>query len=178
MNSRHTAPLVFAALCLGLSVLVLRRQVVAHPKPKPVADVRNPYAQADAPPPGIPADPRTLHIEKGQVRRAVLDTVTSQLTAIRTGDADKAWSYQSQSLRRNFHSAKEFQSMISAQNPEFGHAKSVVCDSVWTDPARKYAGVVVTVQGDNGRRARTLYLLVWEGKGYKVASVRGGGVIK
>lgn len=178
MNLRRVTPLVFAALCLGLSALVLRRQVVAHPKPKPIADMRNPYTQMDAPPPGIPADPRTLHIEKGQVRSAVVDTVTRQLKAIRAGDADRAWFYQSQGLRRGFRSPKEFQSMISARYPEFGHAKRVACDSVWTDPSRNFAGVVVTVQGDNGRRARGLYLLIREGGGYKVAGVRGGGVIR
>lgn len=34
MNLRRAAPLIFVALCLGLSALVLRRQIAAHPIPR------------------------------------------------------------------------------------------------------------------------------------------------
>lgn len=168
MNLRRAAPVVFVALCLGLSALVLRRQIAARPMP------RNSEAQADA---GQPDDPKTWHVATGPARREVLDTVLGQLAAIRTGDADRAWFYQSRGLRRNFLSPKQFEEMIAARHPEFGHSRSAQCGPVWTDATGRQATVVVTALGENGRRARGYYRLIREEGGYKIAGVGGGQAI-
>lgn len=168
MNLRRAAPILFVALCLGLSALVLRRQIAAHPKPR-VSE-----AQADA---GRPVRSRTLHVAAGPARREVLNTILGQLNALHSDDAGKAMFYQSRGLRRNFRSPEQFVRMIAARHPEFGHCRSAQCGPVWTDATGRYAEVIVTVQGENGRRARGYYQLIREEGGYKVASVEGGQVI-
>ena len=159
---RRAAPLVFAALCLGLSGLVLRRQIAAHPPPAP------PPAPTPRP------SPPPAHVAGGAARRAVLDTVLGQLAALRAGDADKALSYQSRGLRRNFGSAAQFTRMIVTHYPEFGRSRAADCGPVLTDPTGRYATVVVTVTGEDGRRARGYYQLLREDGVYRVAGVVGG----
>ena len=183
MPLRRVAPLFFVALCLGLSALVLGRQIIAHPKP-PAAAAREeplgpgePSGPGERPYPGQPVDPKTWHVLTGRERSRVLNAVLGQLTALRAGDADKAMFYQSTGLRRNFRSAGEFERMIVAKYPEFGHSRTVQCGPVWTDPTGRFADVVVTVFGENGHTARGDYELVQEEVGYKVAGVEGGRAI-
>ncbi len=177
MNIRRAAPLVFAALCIGLSAFVLRGQFAAHPKPP------------DAPPrefPGgerptdraLPVDPKTWHVATGPARREALTTIGGQLAAIRAGNADQAWFYQSRGLHRNFHSPQDFVATIAGNFPEFGHAASVAYGPVWADPTESHADVVVTVRGQNGRLARGYYALIRQDGGYKTASVLGGRAIR
>ncbi len=173
---RLAAPFVFAALCLGLSGFVLRGQIAAHPKPPPepagpLGDFR------PRPPSGLPRagdHPLGWRAAAGPTRAAVTAVIGDQLAAIRAGDADRAWSYQSRGLRRNFRSAQAFRSSIADHYPEFGHSRSVSYGPVWANPSETRAGVAVTVRGQNGRSAPAYYLLVKEDGGYKVASVYGG----
>jgi len=175
MNLRRAVPLVFVAFCLGLSALVLRRQIAARPVPRTDAAPRQPSDQNEPTDPGRPVNPKTWHVAAGPARREALATIGDQLAAIRTGDADRAWSYQSRGLHRNFHSsARMFVQAITRGYPEFGHAQSAAFGPVWMDAAGGHADVVVTVRGRNGRLARGYYLLVREDGGYKVAGVAGG----
>jgi len=165
MSLRRAVPVVFVALCLGLSALVLRRQIATHPIPRDTG-VRANADQA--------MDLKTWRGAAAPERRAVLKTVLDQLAAIRAGDADRAWFYQSRGLHRNFRSARAFESEIVNGYPEFGHAKSAKFGPVGVDPTGNHAAVAVTVQGENGRWARANYLLVREDGGYRVEGVAGG----
>jgi len=176
MNFRRIAPVLFVALCLSLSGLVLHRQIAAHPVPRTAeapADADAP-GSADAPP---VLDPKTWHVAAGPARRAALAAVTAQLAAIRAGDADRAWFYQSRGLHNNFASAQQFEQMIQRGYPEFGHCRSAVFSPVWVNKTGDQAAVIVTVLGENGRRARGFYRLIREDGGYKIAGVGGGQTI-
>lgn len=180
MNSRRAVPLIFVALCLGLSALVLHRQIAARPTPRTAAVPREPSDRADQADqeepgdPGQPASSKDWRLAAAPARRQVLKTVMAQLTAIRAGNADAAWFYQSRGLRRNFPSARAFVETIVRGYPEFGHARSATFGPVWVNPAGDHAAVTVRVRGENGRLARGDYLLVQEDGGYKVAGVGGG----
>ena len=177
MNIRRAAPLLFVALCLGLSTLVLRRQIAAHPMPRSAASSVELPGQEEPDNPGQPVEPKTWHIATGSARRAALMTIGSQLAAIRAGDADGAWFYQSRGLHRNFPSAQDFVSSIKRGYPEFGDSKSASYGPVWMDPTGDHADVTVTVRGRNGRLARGYYQLVRENGNYRVASVAGGRAV-
>lgn len=174
MNIRRAAPFVFAALCLGLSAFVLRGQIAARPVPRPAPD-----SAPSGPPDSF--SPRThppgFRVTSGRTRRDVVAVIGDQLAAIRAGDADRAWSYQSRGLHRNFPSAQAFVAQISGSYPEFGRSKSATYGPVWADQAGTYAEVAVTVRGQNGRLAPAHYLLIREDGGYKVAGVMGGRAV-
>ena len=108
---------------------------------------------------------------------AALAAVTAQLAAIRAGDADRAWFYQSRGLHNNFGSAQQFEQMIQRGYPEFGHCRSAAFSPVQVDQTGDQAAVIVTVLGENGRRARGFYRLIREDGGYKIAGVGGGQTI-
>ena len=156
---------VFVALCLSLSGLLLRRQIAAHPKP-PKMDILS-----------TKPDPNVWHVETGAVKKAVTGSIQAQLTAIRTGDANKAIFYQSSGLRRNFATPKQFVQSITRYYPEFGHSRSAEFGPVWVDKTGNYAEVVVTSRGENGQRARGYYMMVQEDGVFRVAGVGGGSVI-
>ncbi len=180
MNVRRAAAFLFAALCVGLSAFVLRGQIAAHPKP-PAFRLPD-FPEVAGGPTGAggpigadrPPGPKAWRVATGAERRAALATINDQLAAIRAGDGDRAWFYQSRGLRGNFASGQAFVAMIGTQYPEFGHAASASFGPVLTNPEGNLAGVPVTVRGQNGRLAPAYYMLVKEDGGYKVAGVSGG----
>ncbi len=177
MNVRRIAAFFFAALCVGLSVFVLRGQIAAHPKPPPAPTPQD-TPGADGPIlSGLPAGTTGWHVAPEPERQQAMAVIGSQLAAIRAGDADRAWSYQSRGLRRNFTSSRAFVAMIGTQYPEFGHAASAAFGPVLTNPDGNLAGVAVTVRGQNGKLAPAYYMLIKEDGGYKVAGVTGGQTI-
>lgn len=177
MNIRRAAPLLFAALCLSLSGLVLHRQITAHPAPQPTEWPPEPHGVPNNPDPARPVG-KTWHVAGGPARRAALTAITSQLAALRTGNAERAWFYQSRGLHRNFASAQQFTQMIQRGYPEFGHSRAAAFSPVLMDQTEDQAAVVVTVMGEDGRQARGFYQLIREDGGYKVAGVAGGAAIR
>jgi hypothetical protein len=167
MNKRRMiVAVVFVALCIGLSGLLLRRQITAHPKP-PRMDILS-----------TKPDPNIWHVETGAVKKAVTGSIQAQLVAIRAGDANKAIYYQSSGLRRHFATPQQFVQSITRNYPEFGHSRSAEFGPVWVDKTGNYAQLVVTSRGENGRRARGYYLMVREDGVFRVSGVEGGGVIR
>jgi hypothetical protein len=167
MNKRRMiVAVVFVALCLSLSGLLLRRQITAHPKP-PKMDILS-----------TKPDPNVWHVATGAVTKAVTGSIQAQLTAIRTGDATKAIFYQSSGLRRHFATPQQFVQNITHYYPEFGHSRSAEFGPVWVDKTGNYAEVVVTSRGENGQRARGYYLMIQEDGIFRVAGVGGGAAIR
>ena len=176
MPSRPAA-ILFVALCLGLCGLVLRRQFLAHPAPPRTSPAR-PAEEALPFDQSRPVDHRSWRPASGGTRRAVRAAILGQLAAIRAGDADRAMSYQSLSLRGNFASPQDFVGMIRSHYPEFARCRSAELGPMWADPSGAHADVTVTVHGENGRSARGDYRMVREGGGYRVAAVFGGQAIR
>ena len=196
MNFRRVAPVLFAALCLGLCAFILRGQIAARPIPRTAAfephgsldngnygdggnyGDDNPADPAKAAPPSRPTVPPSWHVAQGPARKAALAIINAQLAAIRAGDGNQAWFYQSLGLRRNFASGQAFVAMVGAEYPEFGHAASASYGPLLTDAGGVRAGIRVTVRGRNGSLARAYYWLIKENGAYKVAGVEGGRAIR
>ncbi len=172
MNTRSLSALAFVALCLALGGLALHRQIAAHPLP-PEAEQEGERIPSAAQ--GQEVDKHTWHIATGAERRAVTDSIQSQLDGFRTGNATQAMKYQSEGLRHRFSSPQSFLQMIQSHYPEFGHCRTARFGPVWTDHSGQYANVIVTVRGEDGFLAQGDYLLVREAEGYRVAGVNGGG---
>ena len=178
-KKRQLLAVVFVALCLSLSGLLLHRQMAAHPAPLEAAT----HLPAGFLYPGTEsaaqfAAPKFLHTATGPVQKAVIHSITAQLAAIRAGDADKAIFYQSTGLRRNFPTPQAFVQSITIHYPEFGHSRSAQFGPMVMDTTADHAAVAVTVLGENGRWARGDYRMVKEEGVYKVAGVLGGNMIR
>ena len=170
MTSRTLPATAFVVLCLVLSGLILRRQMAAHPI------LPTPQEQSEPQPPfqGAPSHRGTWHVAAEPTRKAVTASIQGQLDALRDGDGPKAVAYQSLGLRHGFGSPEGFVSGIRREYPEFGYFRSAHFGPVWTDNAARFAEVIVTVHGANGRTARGDYQMVKEAGGYRVAGVLGG----
>lgn len=168
MTPRNVYTGLFVALCLTLNGLILGRQMAAHPAPPPdAADGRNAQGCGG----GRFWDRRQFHVADSSTRRAVLGSIHGELDALRRGDADRAVSYQSRELRREFTRPADFLSMVAARDPEFAHSKSASFSLVWADGDGDRAGVRVTVTGKDGHSAQHFYRMVREGGVYRVAGV-------
>ena len=174
MTSRTLPTAAFVILCLALSGLVLRRQMAAHPvRPEPLRQ-----NEAHSPFFGAPSDRGNWHVAAEPTRKAVTASIQGQLDALRDGDGPKAVAYQSVGLRHSFGSPQGFVDGIRRGYPEFGYCQSVHFGPVWADKTAQFAEVGVTVRGVNGRTARGEYQMVKERRGYRVAGVLGGQVVR
>lgn len=174
MTSRTLPAAAFVLLCLGLSGLVLRRQMAAHPIRPDQAGRERGEGRARAFENQLAGRPGA-HVADERTGRAIVGAIRGQLTAFRAADGSKAMSYQSRGLRRGFGSPQGFVEGIRHGYPEFGDSTAVRFAPVWVDGAGRFAEVVVTVRGANGRQARGDYEMVKEDGVYRVAGVRGGG---
>lgn len=164
MKRRRGLAVVFAALCLGLAGLVLRQFRV--PLVGPVA------AQTG----GGPQDAvGPMGAASAAVRKAAAASVKSQLEAFAKDDYAKAATYQSAGLRQNFPSVAAFRQMMTTQYPEFAHYKAVTFGAAQADAKGLHVVLPVTLTGQDGVTLKAVYLLVKEGKVYKVEGVQGGG---
>ena len=176
MTSRTFPAIAFVALCLGLSGLILRRQMAAHPVLH--APPRQEQGDYESPFRGAPPDRGDWYVAAEPTRKAVTASVQGQLDALRDGDGPKAVFYQSRGLRAGFASPEGFVASIRRGYPEFGYCQSARFGPVWADKTTRFAEVIVTVRGANGRTARGDYQMVKEEGGYRVSAVLGGGAVR
>ena len=173
MDSRRIAVAVFAALCLGLSGLVLHRQIAAHPAPSEAALRGGLDRRSDALEFGLPVDRNTWHLAAWPRRRQVLYTIQQQLSALRHSETDKVMFYQTRSSRSPNHAAAGSGRTIFHFYPEIGHARSVQFGALWMDSTEQYADVTMTARSESGRLVRGDYQLLLEDGIYRVASIQG-----
>ncbi len=110
----------------------------------------------------------------GAQRAAAAASIRAQLEAFKRDDWEKAATYQSEALRRNFRTTAQFRAIIENNYPQFANYKSVAFDA-----ARALGNQVemqVRLTGQDGIKVRAVYLMVKERGAYRVAGVQGGGV--
>lgn len=117
----------------------------------------------------------SLHLAKPEVRRAALAAIQAQLAAFGRGDYATAIKYQSAGLKQNFSSPDAFRQMMEGAYPEFAHSKKVKFGLVKSDAGGQHVLVPVDMTGQDGVTVRAAYLMVREGKSYRVEGVAGGG---
>jgi len=116
-----------------------------------------------------------LRPAKPEVRRAAVAAIQAQLSAFSKGDYQTAIKYQSAGLKQNFSSPDAFRQMIESAYPEFAHYKKVAFGPVRADASGQRVFVPVNLTGQNGVTVQAAYLMVREGKVYRVQGVLGGG---
>lgn len=122
------------------------------------------------------ADPAMgLRPAKADVRHAAIAAIQAQLAAFSKGDYQTAIKYQSAGLKQNFSSPDAFRQMMEAAYPEFAHSRKVAFGLVKSDGLGQRVLVPVSLTGQDGVTVRAAYLMVREGKAYRVQGVLGGG---
>lgn len=130
--------------------------------------VAAPLAQAQGP---IPAKVRPA---KAAERQAAMHSILAQLKAFGRDDYKTAITYQSTGLKKQFLSADAFRTMMVRTYPEFAHYKSATFGSAQCDPTGAHLAILASVTGQDGVTVKVLYLMMREGKVYRVAGVAGG----
>lgn len=120
----------------------------------------------DAPPQWKPATPAQ--------RSAAGAAIRAQIEAFKSGQWDKAVSYQSATLKRNFTSTAAFRAMMERTYPQF-----IRFQNVSFGPARAagpYLQIAVQLAAKDGTATSAIYIMVKEKAGYRVDGVSGGAL--
>lgn len=118
--------------------------------------------------------PAQVRPAKAAERTAAISAIQAQLKAFGRGDYKAAIVYQSSGLRKNFASPEQFQAMIRQIYPEFAHSKRAVFGPAQADLTGSHLAIPAAVTGTDGVTVHAVYLMVREGKQYKVEGVAGG----
>lgn len=113
---------------------------------------------------------------KAAERAAAVNAIQSQLKAFGRDDYKTAITYQSSGLKKNFASPLQFRAMIVRVYPEFAHSKHVVFGPAQADTTGVHLAVPTAVTGQDGITVHAIYLMVREGKVYRVDGVAGGAI--
>ena len=99
-------------------------------------------------------------------------SIGTQLAAFRRGDWPTAVRYQSAALKRNFASAKAFETMMKTSYPQFVSSKSASFGRAFS--SGNWLEIEVKVTGSDGVVVDCVYQMVKENGVYHVAGVAGG----
>lgn len=125
----------------------------------------------------VPAQAQTpLRPAKAAERTAAISAIQAQLKAFGRDDYKAAIVYQSSGLRKNFASPEQFQAMIKQAYPEFAHSKRAAFGPAQADVSGSHLAIPAAVTGVDGITVHAVYLMVREGKSYKVEGVAGGAI--
>jgi hypothetical protein len=108
------------------------------------------------------------------VRKAAVMSVEAQLKAFAKDDYAKAAQWQSANLKQNFPSVTLFKQMMTSTYPEFAHYKTAQFGGAQMDSGGLHVLLPVTLTGQDGIVVKAMYILVKEGKIYKIDGVAGG----
>ena len=120
--------------------------------------------------------PALTRAAKPADRAAAVGAIQAQLKAFSRGDYKAAIQYQSSGLKRNFASPDQFRAMMTRVYPEFAHSKRAVFGPAQSDAAGAHLAIPTAVTGTDGITVHAVYLMVREGKSYKVEGVAGGAI--
>ena len=113
---------------------------------------------------------------KAAEKAAAVSAIQAQLKAFGRDDYKTAIIYQSSGLKKNFASPLQFRAMIIQVYPEFAHSKHVVFGPAQADAAGAHLAIPTAVTGQDGITVHAIYLMVREGKVYRVDGVAGGAI--
>ncbi len=137
-------------------------------------------AQMASGPSSAPFDPfasglsSTLRPARPAERKAAIAAIVAQLAAFKRDDYAAAVQYQSAGLRRTFPGVRAFRQMMQTVYPEFAHYRSAQFGAAQAEPSGLHVVVPVTLMGQNGYIVQAAYVMVREGKAYRVEGVQGG----
>jgi hypothetical protein len=134
-------------------------------------------AAASAAPAQAPL-PAKMRPAKAADRQAAIRSIQAQLKAFGRDDYKTAVTYQSAGLKRNFPSTEAFRAMMVRTYPEFAHYKTVTFGPAQSDTAGNHLAILASVTGQDGITKRAVYLMVREGKVYRVEGVAGGAQMR
>lgn len=118
--------------------------------------------------------PAKMRPAKPAERQAAISSIQAQLKAFGRDDYKTAVTYQSAGLKKNFPSTEAFRAMMVRAYPEFAHYKTVTFGPAQSDPIGMHLAILASVTGQDGITRRAVYLMVREGKVYRVEGVAGG----
>lgn len=113
---------------------------------------------------------------KAAERTAAVSAIQAQLKAFGRDDYKTAITYQSSGLKKNFASPLQFRAMIVQVYPEFARSKHVVFGPAQADATGAHLAIPTAVTGQDGITVHAVYLMVREGKVYRVDGVAGGAI--
>ena len=125
---------------------------------------------------GFAQAPAAVRPAKAAERTAAISAIQAQLKAFGRDDYKAAIVYQSSGLRRNFASPEQFQAMIKQVYPEFAHSKRAFFGPAQANLTGSHLVIPAAVTGTDGITVHAVYLMVREGKQYKVEGVAGGAI--
>jgi len=115
-----------------------------------------------------------LRPAKAMERKAAILSIQTQLKAFARDDYKTAMLYQSAGLRKNFASPDAFRTMMVRIYPEFAHYKRIQFGAAQADTHGAHIALQAVVTGQDGVTVHAIYLLVREGKTYRIEGVQGG----
>ena len=115
--------------------------------------------------------PARMHPAKTADRAAAISSIQAQLKAFGRDDYKTAVTYQSAGLKGNFPSTEAFRSMMVQTYPEFAHSKAVTFGPAQSDALGTHLVILTTITGQDGVKVRAIYMMVREGKIYRVEGV-------
>ena len=120
--------------------------------------------------------PDLVRPAKAAERTSAISAIQAQLKAFGRDDYKTAITYQSSGLKKNFSSPAQFRAMIVRVYPEFAHSKHIAYGPAQADAAGTHVAVPTAVTGSDGITVHAVYLMVREGKVYRVDGVAGGAI--
>lgn len=120
--------------------------------------------------------PNFVRPAKAAEKTAAVSAIQAQLKAFGRNDYKTAITYQSSGLKKNFASPLQFRAMIVQVYPEFAHSKHVAFGPAQADATGAYLAIPTAVTGQDGITVHAIYLMVREGKVYRVDGVAGGAI--
>lgn len=120
--------------------------------------------------------PSLVRPAKAAERIAAIAAIQAQLKAFGRDDYKAAIIYQSSGLKKNFASPEQFQTMIKQAYPEFAHSKRAIFGPAQADAAGTHLAIPTAVTGMDGITVHAVYLMVREGKAYRIEGVAGGAI--
>ena len=123
----------------------------------------------------VPA-PAVIRPAKAADRKAAIASIQAQLKAFQKDDFATAIRYQSRGLKAHFPSADAFRHMMQTNYPAFLNFKSASYGQAGTPDNGQHVLLTVSLLELGGVKVQALYILVREGKTYKVDGVQGGVV--
>lgn len=107
-------------------------------------------------------------------REAAIRSIMSQLEAFRRNDYARAVHYQSSWLKETYPTVEGFRQSIVTNYPQFARYQSIDVERTRANDDGAHVAVRVRLTGQDGVTVKALYMMIREGRAYRVGGVIGG----